>query len=145
MSRSPVKVQVSEFIRGPREKVFAAWIRPELAVQWHCPEELKVVSFTNEAKVGGKYHLVMEGEAGVFPTWGEYLEIIPNQKLVMTWGGEGDRRYESVVTVEFSDQDGGTLVSLTHEKLVEEDLQSHREGWQSALRHLKSFIQGAKS
>ena len=137
------QVIVKQFIRGRRERVFEAWLDPKLAVQWFSPESLTPLTFKSDRKVGGKYHHTMRGEMGVLTTVGEYLEIIPNRKLVFTWGKE-EREVPptSVVTVEFTDQDDGTLVTLTHTKLPIELEDSHQQGWESALRHLDSFFKG---
>jgi glutathione S-transferase len=144
MSQTPVRVEVSEFIRGRREDVFAAWVVSEIAAQWHCPEGMKVVSFTSSVKVGGEFHFVMKGESGTFTTWGEYKEVIQNRKLVFTWGPAEQEKLDSVVTVEFFDQDGGTLVTLIHEKLPQGLVPGHVEGWKSTLRNLKTHFESKK-
>jgi uncharacterized protein YndB with AHSA1/START domain len=82
----------------------------------------------------------MEGDMGLLTTAGTYKEIRPSEKLVFTWGPETPEQADSVVTIEFTDQDDGTLVTLTHEKLPEGMGESHREGWTSALEHLSKEI-----
>lgn len=142
MKESP-QVTVSKFIRARRERVFQAWLKPELAVQWFSPEKLTPLSFRSDAKVGGTYTHVMTGPEGRdLTTVGTYLEIVENEKIVFTWGKEGVVPPESIVTVLLQDQDGGTLLTLTHVKLPDDMVPGHVAGWESALRHLETFFQG---
>src|SRR6476620_10276853 len=109
----PPQLTVQQFIKGKRERIFQAWLKPELAVQWFSPENLTPLSFHTDAKVGGSYiHVMSTPEGEKITTVGKYLEIIENKKIVFTWGKQGDAT--SVVTVELEDQDKGTLVTLTH-------------------------------
>lgn len=137
------QLTVTQFIKGKRSRVFEAWLKPELVMQWFSPENMTRLSFRTDAKVGGSYIHVMRSPDGVeYATVGEYLEIVENEKIVFTWGKEGDA--ESVVTVELEDQGGGTLVTLTHAKLPDDLVAGHVEGWESALRNLERFFKGDK-
>lgn len=137
------QLKITQFIKGKRERVFQAWLKPELAVQWFSPENLTPLSFHSDAKVGGTYLHVMATEAGEkLTTTGKYLEIIENRKIVFTWGKEITGVADSVVTVELSDQDGGTLVTLSQVKLPDDLVSGHIKGWESALRHLDTFFKG---
>ncbi|MFO0665402.1 MAG: SRPBCC family protein [Polyangiaceae bacterium] len=142
MTASP-QVTVTKFIRARRARVFRAWLDPELAVRWFSPESLTPLSFRSDAKVGGTYTHVMTGPEGPhITTVGSYLEIIENEKLVFTWGKEGVTPPESVVTVMLQDQDGGTLLTLTHSKLPDDLVPGHVAGWESALRHMVACFEG---
>jgi uncharacterized protein YndB with AHSA1/START domain len=137
------QLTVQQFIKGKRERVYQAWLKPELAVQWFSPENLKPVSFHTDAKVGGSYVHVMTGPEGAnLTTIGKYLELIENKKIVFTWGSPEKGVAESVVTVELEDKDGGTLVTLTQVKLPEDLVTPHIQGWESALRQLGKFFKG---
>ncbi len=140
MSNSNPQVKVNQFINAPRAKVYAAWVRPELAVKWWSAMELKPVEFRNNLEVGGKYYHKMTGKPGTFETVGKYLEIKPNEKLVFTWGSADGPEPESVVTVVFEDHLDGTMVTLTQEKLPRDLVPSHQEGWKGALLHLEQFF-----
>jgi uncharacterized protein YndB with AHSA1/START domain len=75
---------------------------------------------------------------------GEYLEIIPGQKIVFTWKHLDDKAWEnrtSVVTLELSNRDGGTELRLTHVQLpTEASRNDHNEGWKSVLDRLERFV-----
>lgn len=140
------QLTVKQFIKGKRERVYQAWLKPELAVQWFSPENLTPVSFRSDAKVGGSYiHVMKKNDTGEqLTTFGKYLELIENKKLVFTWGGETKSPEESIVTVLLEDHDGGTLVTLTQVKLPQQLVESHIGGWESALRHMEQFFKGEK-
>jgi uncharacterized protein YndB with AHSA1/START domain len=98
-----------------------------------------------DVRVGGKYRwelVTSEGEEMV--VFGEYRELVPGEKIVFTWKWDDDEAWEarnSIVTVEFSDSDGGTEVRLVHEQLPsEESRDRHNEGWSSVLDRLDKFI-----
>jgi len=141
MNTTP-QVTVKQFIKGKRERVFQAWLKPELAVQWFSPENLTPLSFRTDAKVGGSYiHVMKDPDGNNITTIGDYLEIVENRKIVFTWTKERGAA-DSIVTVEFEDQDGGTLVTLTQVKLPEDLVEGHIKGWESALRHMDKFFKG---
>lgn len=135
------QLKVTQFIKGKRERIFQAWLKPELAVQWFSPENLTPLSFHTEAKVGGSYiHVMSTPDGEKITTVGKYLEIVENKKIVFTWGKQGESNSE--VTIELEDQDNGTLVILSHIKLPEDLVSGHIKGWESALRHLDQFFKG---
>ena len=135
------QLKVTQFIKGKRERVYQAWLKPELAVQWFSPENLTPLSFQSDAKVGGSYtHMMKTPDGEKLTTVGQYIELVENEKLVFTWGKSGSA--ESIVTVELSDQAGGTLVTLTQIKLPDELVPGHVHGWESALRHMDQFFKG---
>lgn len=141
MTQSQTRLQVSRVIKAERGKVFEAWIKPEFMKKWFCPQELRVAEVTADARVGGKYRIAMKDAHKTFITFGTYKEIVPNTKLVFTWEWEEPDQAESVVTVNFKDKNGGTEVTVTHERYVDmEGENGHLEGWTSALVNLAKQI-----
>jgi uncharacterized protein YndB with AHSA1/START domain len=96
-----------------------------------------------DARPGGVFRI--SGPVGI-SIEGAYLELIPDRKVVFTWGGvEGLKPGQS--TVEFLlEQDGdGTLVRLRHYRLPQGAIESHRRGWiESGLPKLKNAAEGRK-
>lgn len=140
MNKSETRFETSRFIRGKRARVFAAWTEPELMKKWFCPQNLEVAEVSSDARIGGRYLIAMKDEerGKVFTTTGIYKEIVPGEKLVFTWEFEEPGQEESLVTVTFRDKNGGTEVTVLHERFVDIDgEQSHREGWVSALENLE--------
>ncbi len=141
MRISHTHLQVSQFIKAKREKVYQAWVDPKILQKWFCPENMKPGKVEAEVRVGGVYRSSMIDDREIYTAMGVYREIIPNQKLVFTHGWEGPDWEETVVTVVFMDQDGGTLVMLTHERLADpESVQGHAEGWALTLKNLENLF-----
>jgi uncharacterized protein YndB with AHSA1/START domain len=75
---------------------------------------------------------------------GRYLELVPNRKVVFTWGGvEGVRPGQSTVEFLLEPDGEGTLVQLRHYGLPPRALEPHRLGWvHSGLVKLKDAAEG---
>lgn len=72
-------------INAPREKVFAAWTNPELLKQWFAPKPWSTPRAELDVRPGGTCLVVMsDPEGNEFPNPGVYLEVVPNQRLVLT-------------------------------------------------------------
>ncbi len=131
--------------KAPPAKVFAAWTDPEKIKRWMGPGEIKAVVTETDARVGGRYRIVMRASNGEeHDVGGVYREVVANEKLVFTWAWKvtpPDQPHESLVTVLFKSDDGGTLLTLTHERLFdEESRQGHEKGWIGALDKLERLL-----
>jgi uncharacterized protein YndB with AHSA1/START domain len=90
---------------------------------------------------GGVFHIT---EAGGLSIEGNYVEVIPDQKVVFTWGGiEGLSPGASTVELTLEPQGNGTLVKLRHYGLPEASIDSHDLGWlHLGLPKLKAAAEG---
>jgi uncharacterized protein YndB with AHSA1/START domain len=74
---------------------------------------------------------------------GVYREIVPNEKLVFTWAWKSTPERESLVTVTFKDDNGGTLMTLLHEQFFDEDARDrHNAGWTGTMDRLEQYLNG---
>ncbi len=132
----------------PREFVFEAWLKKEHLAKWMGPTPDINLSVTDiEAKEGGKYRFGFE-EKGCSETtsfvYGEFLEIVSPEKLVFTWTWEDplpEAGVQMLVTVNFTEVDGGTEITLLHQKFMDEaSCERHREGWAGTLAKMESYF-----
>ena len=80
-----------------------------------------------DSRPGGVFRI--SGPSGV-SIEGTYLEVIPNKKVVFTWGGvEGVKPGQSTVEFLLEPDGGGTLVRLRHYGLPRPAVEPHRRGW----------------
>ena len=132
-------------LKAPVERVFRAWTEGEALKRWFGPSDaMAVVTAEVDLKVGGRYRIVMQ-EAGVEPhrVGGVYREIVPNRRLVFTWAWESTPERESLVTVELAPEDGGTRLTLTHERFFDEAARDgHGKGWTGSLARLDRHLGG---
>lgn len=125
------------------EKVWRAWTDQEALGVWFKPEDAFTIAAAEaDVRVGGRFRVLMiSAEGKEHDVSGIYLEVIPNQKLVMTWTWKSDPKEESLLTVTFRPSDGGTDLELKHEDFVEIDERiSHEDGWKGTLALLERFL-----
>lgn len=123
--------------------VFDALTTPEGITSWWGPDAGPVLLAEADVRVGGRYRVrfrMLDGR--VHESAGEYLEIVPNERLVMTsqWtvGGEPEEA-GNISRLEFHLRpiDIGTELTLTHAQLKSEASRvSHERGWTGALDKL---------
>jgi|SRR5689334_4631359 len=140
-----VSFEIKRVINAPRDRVYAAWTDPTQMRQWFGPENVQTRNLVADARVGGKFQWdLINPEGEEMTVAGEYRELQPGRKVVFTWKWQDDEdweRHESIVTVEFSDCDGGTELRLIHERLPStESRDRHIEGWTSLLKKLEEFV-----
>lgn len=139
-------LEMTRAIRASREKVFKAWTEPAQLQRWFAVAE----GFTTpvaevDLKVGGRYRLGMKapGDNPLLVVGGVYQEVVFSERLVFTWRWEsGDpNEPETLVTVEFQEQDGVTNVILKHELFSDAaQRDKHGAGWAGCFNNLVRLI-----
>lgn len=118
------------------EAIFPFLIDPQKIVRW------KGVDATVEASPGGVYRVNV---TGVKHAVGEYLEVDAPNRVVFTWGWEGDEQLppgSSTVTIELIPDGDGTIVRLTHSGLPEGADAAQLQGWEHFLPRLAIVASG---
>ena len=135
-------VEIKRTYAAPRDKVFAAWTDPKKLAAWFKPSDQMSVEIQADIQVGGRYRFRITSPDGVqHVSYGEYREIIPPKRLVFTWAWESGLVTDSLVTVSLRAVDGGTELTLRHERLATEDLRErHGKGWAGCLEQLDKFL-----
>ncbi|MBI4067209.1 SRPBCC domain-containing protein [Candidatus Gottesmanbacteria bacterium] len=160
-------ITITRVFDAPRELVWKAWTNPEMAKKWWGPKDFTAPSIKIDLREGGKYIFAMQGPKGsewdkVIYSAGEYKEIIPNEKLVVTdyfsdengnkmkptdFGQDPNFPEETTVTVLFeSIANGKTKLSIIYPKPeTEEQFQAMlksgmTEGWNSSLDKLAESL-----
>ena len=135
-------LEVSHHYNHPPERVFDAWLDPAMLAKFMAPgPTMSVPEATSDARVGGRFRIVMHGEeAGDLSHEGEYLEIDRPNRLVFTWVSAFTLP-DSTVTLDFAARDGGTEVTLTHIRFPsEESRDNHQGGWAAILAKLDAAL-----
>jgi uncharacterized protein YndB with AHSA1/START domain len=129
-------------IKATPAKVWAAITQPDLMMQWWGPDAGPTLSVVADVRPGGRFCVVfrlMNGDEHN-PT-GIYKEVVPEKKLVFTWDLPGAPEPESLVTFRLEPFAGGTVLTLTHERLPDEkSRESHAQGWAGLLDKLPAFL-----
>lgn len=127
-------LRIASIIKAPRAKVYAAWTTPGILAQWFAPGPRTPLPEVLDVREGGTYRIVMQGADDAPTAVGEYRTVVAGEKLVFTWGWDGDPSQPTLVTVTFADVAGGTEVVLVHERFATaETCEHHRMGWQAIM------------
>jgi uncharacterized protein YndB with AHSA1/START domain len=128
--------------------VFDALTTADGVAAWWGPEDLPVILAEVDARVGGAFRIC-------FPTFdgeeheacGEYLELVPPRRLVMSWrwvrGGVVEE-LDGVSRIEFELRpiDGGVELTVTHADLRNErSAIIHEGGWIGSLARLSRLLE----
>jgi uncharacterized protein YndB with AHSA1/START domain len=132
-------------IAAPPEKVFAAFLEPELIMKWWGPDAGPTLFARTDPKVGGRFHVAFERLDGQrFENVGEYLVIEPPSRLVMSWEWSVTPGLSSVVTVMIKADGAFSELTVIHDQFVDAEMRDrHALGWVGALDKLVRTVEAA--
>ncbi len=97
---------------APRERVFEAFVDPELIPQWWGPRNITTVVEKMDVRAGGDWRFVCTDDSGDAQGFrGTFREIEPPERVVQTFEWEGMPGHIAVETATFEDLDGRTKVT----------------------------------
>lgn len=133
--------RVRRLLSAPLEEVFAAWTDADSLKQWLCPGSATVTAATADARVGGRFRVVMRDRGRDYEHTGEYREVQPPNRLVFTWRSPATGGRDTLVTVELRPHGQGTEMVLTHERLPDQAAaDQHTKGWGSIAVKLDTYL-----
>jgi uncharacterized protein YndB with AHSA1/START domain len=140
-----IKVSVTRHIDASPERVFDAWLDPEMIGRWMFGPALReeeVLRIVADARVGGAFSFLVRRQGEEIDHVGKYREIDRPRRLVFTWGISGESEDESLVIIEIVPQETGAELSLTHEMDAKwADYASRTEaGWTKMLDALAATL-----
>ena len=93
---------------APRDRVFRAWVDPELVARWLGPKSSEMRLDQWNAHTGGNYRYaaVQDGDE-VAAFYGSFHEVRPSERLVQTFTWEGMPDGVSLETMTFEDLGDG--------------------------------------
>ena len=139
---SELTVNVTKTIHAHIEKVFDAWLNPEMLSQFILPMPgMPHPQTETDAREGGNFTIIMQVGDDKIPHTGKYIEISRPNKLVFTWESPFSTE-GSTVTLKFTDiGENKTSIDLTHIKFPdEESRENHEGGWGNILESLNALF-----
>ena len=121
------------------ETVFPFLTEPDKHKEWEGTQvEL-------DPRPGGIYRVLIAGE---YQAAGEFVEVVPNERVVFTFGWEqegnpitpGSTRIEITLHAEGSK----TRLRMVHSGLPEDAVADHTEGWDHYLGRLATVVTGGE-
>ena len=124
----------------PMERVFDAWLDPAKASQFLFKTPTgKLIRVDIDARVGGSFNITRRDGDDVEHV-GTYLEIDRPRRLVFTFGVPKFSDKMTRVTIDLKPSPTGCELTLTHEGVLPEWLESGREGWGKILDGLAAHL-----
>ncbi len=143
LKMAELSVNINRTIHAPIEKVFDAWLNPELLSKFMkgMPDKTDT-DVEIDAREGGRFTFVMHVGDDKFSHTGTYVEISRPDRLVFTWASRHSVVDNSTVTLDFTKlAEDRTNVSLTHVKFIDEASRSaHEAGWSNILENLSEIV-----
>jgi uncharacterized protein YndB with AHSA1/START domain len=135
----PLVVRRETYVAAPQATVFAFLTDPDKIVSWMGAEA------TTELHPGGLYLIKGVRERSNVAR-GEFREVVPVHRLAYSFGWEGREQVppgSSLIEIDLIDQDGGTLLRMTHTGLPNEaQCAAHARGWTHYLGRLAKVAAG---
>lgn len=127
------------------DRVFDAWTSEEVMRRWfHAKREWETSEASVDLRVGGAVRVVMrDPDADAeYGGGGLYREIDRPNRLAFTWTWD-DEPHESLIEIDFDEDDGVTSVRFVHSGLLDEEaVRSHEGGWTGAFDNLERTLNG---
>jgi len=137
-----VQARVTHRFAASPERVFDAWLRPDVIRRWMREALLEmglpgdVTTVRVDPRVGGAFEFADRRPEGVARHWGTYVTLDRPRALAFTWIVDAaDEDEPSVVTISFARDGGGCRVELVHDLPAKwaEYVGRTEEGWSRML------------
>ena len=120
------EIAMTRTFAAPRERVFAAWTRPEHVRRWYGCGATTMTVCEIDLRVGGAWRFVLRTQDGADHVLsGVYREIAPPERLVYTqrFATESFTSNESTVTMLLTEHNGKTRFTSTvvHQSVQDRD------------------------
>jgi uncharacterized protein YndB with AHSA1/START domain len=114
----PTIVQVTRSYSASAERVFDAWLDPDMIGQFMFGARLReeeVVHLRNQPRVGGTFSFLVKRQGQPIDHIGRYEVIERPRKLVFTWSIAPEPIDASRVTITIAARGSGCELTLAHE------------------------------
>jgi len=146
----PRELLLTRIINATPDKVYRAWTDPEWLTQWFAPLPYTTPEAVLDVRTGGSSYVLMQAPDGTpLPNHGVYLEVVPNEKLVLTdaytkaW--EPSEKPFMTLILTFEDLGGKTRYTARVRHWTQADYDLHcqmgfHEGWGQCTDQLAELV-----
>lgn len=138
-------VRLHRVLSAKPEKVYRAFLDPDAMARWLPPNGFTGKVHSSEPKAGGRYRMSFTNFTSGKSTFfgGEYLELVPNQRLRYTDSFEDPGLPGEIrVTVTLKPVSVGTEISIVQEGIPEViPPEACYLGWQESLLNLARLVE----
>ena len=138
-------VRLHRVLRAPPERVYRAFLEPDAMARWLPPFGFLCRVHEMDARVGGRFRMsfVNFGRGQAHSFGGEYLELVPNERIVHTDKfDDPNLPGEMRVTVTMKPVAVGTELNIVQEGIPEMiPVEACYLGWQESLQLLTLLVE----
>ena len=119
------QILITREFDAPRHLVYRAYTTPELLRRWWHANRAEITAVEMDVRVGGKWRWAARALSNgyEFAFYGEYREVVPDERLVSTDTFSGTPHATARDTVTFTEKDGRTYFEL----LIEHESKENRD------------------
>ena len=136
-------VRLKRTFEASAQRVFDAFTTEEVMRRWwHAEHDWETTEVEVDPQVGGAVRVVMRNphEDVEYGGGGRYTVVEAPKRLAFTWVWDNEP-HETLIEVEFLEEDGVTTVHFTHSGLWDEEaVRSHEGGWSTCLANLERTL-----
>ncbi|MBX9569683.1 MAG: SRPBCC domain-containing protein [Candidatus Obscuribacterales bacterium] len=136
ISSRPTEMKLERQMNASADQIYDAWTQ-----HFDCwfaePGECMMTP-----EVDKPYFFRTRKDWGSHPHHGRFVELEKNKLVVMTWQTQGGTNgYETVIRIELTPNDQGTLMRMTHSGFADEkSCQGHKDNWPAAFDFLEEGV-----
>ena len=128
-----------------RAILFQAWTDPVQAMRWWGPRHCPAVLLEMDVRPGGRWRGCLKSPESGLERWqsGVFRDVSPSERLAFTFGWDGPegRGPETLVTIDFLERDGGTLMNFRQGVFnTTPNRDGHHAGWSSSFDRLDDLL-----
>jgi uncharacterized protein YndB with AHSA1/START domain len=145
---TPEGFEIDRDFAAPPAAVFAAWTTAEHFARWFGGKDAQIPAdlLDYEPAAGRAWSATMVLPTNATINWaGEFLEVVPDQRLVFTLTDQPGKPAGLRVTVELTPAGSGTHMHMTQEApdFTDEQRQAAIDGWQAFFDVLQEIAEAA--
>ena len=136
-----VSVRLTRRFDASPERVFDAWLQPEIARRWLFTSPASQSHTTEiDPRVDGKWRITDRRDGVDYVGHGEYLEIDRPRRLVFSFGMPQFSPEFNRVTVEIEPDGAGCRLTLTQERAPASAQAGLEQGWREMFDQLDAVL-----
>jgi uncharacterized protein YndB with AHSA1/START domain len=139
-------LRIERAFDAPVERVFEAWTSEEVLRRWlHGMPGWETPTAEVDLRVGGRIRIVMRdpSDGAAAGATGEYRVVERPRTLVFTWVWDHDPENSQLIELEFTEDDGRTVVRMTNSAIPGDGrLADQERGWHVCYDNLERLLAG---